>query len=167
MGARHIIEAGTSFGLSTIYLALAVGQNVQQIAQSGCGVVHGRVIATEKEPSKAAKARANWTQAGSEVEQWIDLREGDILETLKEPEGLPEQVDLLLLDIWTPLALPTLKLIQPRLKHGAVIITDNVGIAKFLYTDFLNYVRNPQNGFMTLQVPFDGGLEFSVYLPHS
>jgi hypothetical protein len=35
---------------------------------------------------------------GSEVEQWIDLREGDILETLKEPEGLPEQVDLLLLD---------------------------------------------------------------------
>lgn len=98
MGARHIIEAGTSFGLSTIYLALAVGQNVQQIAQSGCGVVHGRVIATEKEPSKAAKARANWTQAGSEVEQWIDLREGDILETLKEPEGLPEQVDLLLLD---------------------------------------------------------------------
>jgi predicted O-methyltransferase YrrM len=42
------------------------------------------VIATEKEPSKAAKARANWTQAGSEVEQWIDLREGDILETLKE-----------------------------------------------------------------------------------
>ncbi|KAJ5335842.1 uncharacterized protein N7506_005778 [Penicillium brevicompactum] len=165
-GARYVIEAGTSFGVSTIYLALAVGQNIQQQRVEGCHTaVTGKVIATEKERSKATKAREHWKEAGSEVEQWIELREGDVLETLKVDRGMPEQVDFLLLDIWTPLALPTLKLVQPRLKHGAIVVTDNVGLAKFLYKDFLNYMRNPENGFRTITMPFSGGLELSVYLP--
>lgn len=84
MGARNIVEAGTSFGVSTIYLSLAVGQN------GG-----GRVIATEKEGKKAEKAREYWKEAGEEVEKHIELREGDILETLKEGVG---EVDMLLLD---------------------------------------------------------------------
>jgi hypothetical protein len=61
--------------------------------------------------------------------------------------------------------LPTLKLVQPRLKRGAVVITDNVGVAGFLYREFLSNVRNPENGFRTLKLPFNGGLEFSIYLP--
>lgn len=84
-GARHVVEAGTSFGVSTIYLALAVGQN------GG-----GKVIATENEPTKAARAREHWHRAGADVGRWIELREGDIRETLKA--DLPEQVDALLLD---------------------------------------------------------------------
>ena len=88
--ARHVIEAGTSYGLSTIYLALAVGQNA-----SGVGG-RGKVIATENEPTKAAVAREHWKQAGPEVEPWIELREGDLRETLKT--DLPDQVDFLLLD---------------------------------------------------------------------
>jgi len=51
------------------------------------------------------------------------------------------------------------------LKRGAVVITDNVGMAKMLYRDFLGYIRDPANGFRTLTVPFSGGLELSVYLP--
>jgi hypothetical protein len=97
-GARNIVEAGTSFGVSTIYLALAVGQNVADArAATGKGVT-GKVIATEKEPSKAARARDHWKEAGDEIEPWIELREGDLLETLKVEEGMPEQIDLLLLD---------------------------------------------------------------------
>jgi len=38
-------------------------------------------------------------------------------------------------------------------------------MAKMLYKDFLAYIRNPENGFKTLTVPFSGGLELSVYLP--
>ncbi|KXL41579.1 hypothetical protein M433DRAFT_58205, partial [Acidomyces richmondensis BFW] len=166
MGARFVVEAGTSFGISTIYLALAVGQNILQQKMQGCNTtVTGKVIATEIERAKAAKAREHWREAGNEVEQWIEIREGDLLETLKVDEGMPEQVDFLLLDIWTPLALPTLKLVQPRLKHGAIVVTDNVGVAKFLYKDFLNYIRTPENGFRTLKMPFSGGLELSVYMP--
>lgn len=89
-GARYVVEAGTSFGLSTIYLALAVGQNAA--IQRG----EGKVIATENEKSKAERARRHWRAAGEEVERWIELREGDIRETLKM--DLPEQIDFLLLD---------------------------------------------------------------------
>lgn len=97
-GARNIVEAGTSFGVSTIYLALAVGQNVADARVATGNAVTGKVIATEQEPSKAARARDHWKQAGDEVEPWIELREGNLLETLKVAEGMPEEIDILLLD---------------------------------------------------------------------
>jgi len=90
MGATNVVEAGTSFGVSTIYLALAISETK---AATGRG---GRVIATEKEKEKAAVARQYWKQCGEVVEKEIDLREGDLLETLKV--DLPEEIDLLLLD---------------------------------------------------------------------
>lgn len=88
-GATHVVEAGTSFGVSTIYLALAVAQTKVATGKEG------KVIATEKEPSKAATARNYWKQCGELVEKQIDLREGNLLETLKR--DVPA-VDLLLLD---------------------------------------------------------------------
>jgi len=89
-GATSVVEAGTSFGVSTIYLALAVGQNV---ADGKAGP--GKVIATEKEPEKIKLAKAHWMEVGQEVEPYIELREGDLLQTLSK--DLPD-VDLLLLD---------------------------------------------------------------------
>ncbi len=99
-GALKIVEAGTSFGVSTIYLALAVGQNIADQKALGRSV-SGKVVATEKEPTKAAQAREHWAEAGDEVSGLIELREGDLLETLRM-DGMPEQVDFLLLDS-TPL----------------------------------------------------------------
>ncbi|KAI5860001.1 S-adenosyl-L-methionine-dependent methyltransferase [Durotheca rogersii] len=156
-GARFVVEAGTSFGLSTIYLALAVGQNAGLApAQSA------KVIATENEPTKAARAREHWRAAGDDVEKWIELREGDLRETLKT--DLPEQIDFLLLDIWTPLALPTLRLVHPRLKVGAIVAADNVIAASKGYKDLVDFLEAPANGFKTTTAPYEGGLLLSVYL---
>lgn len=94
--ARVIVEAGTSFGVSTIYLALAVAQNN---GGGGDGGGDGRVIATELEPHKAAAACENWRRAGDQVSGVVDLREGDILDTLAR--DVPE-VDFLLLDSKSP-----------------------------------------------------------------
>jgi hypothetical protein len=91
-GALTVVEAGTSFGVSTIYLALAVDENARSADKTRS---KARVIATEHEPSKAAKAREYWRTAGESVEQYIELREGDILQTLRE--DVPE-VDFVLFD---------------------------------------------------------------------
>ncbi|KAI1379632.1 S-adenosyl-L-methionine-dependent methyltransferase [Hypoxylon crocopeplum] len=155
-GARFVVEAGTSFGLSTIYLALAVGQNA---ALEGS---NGKVIATENEPTKAAKAREHWKAAGNEIEKWIQLREGDLRETLKT--DLPEKVDFLLLDIWTPLALPTLILVHPRLKIGAMVVADNTIAAAEGYKDLVNYLEDSTNGFRMTTAPYSGGLLIAVYI---
>lgn len=89
MRATNIVEAGTSFGVSTIYLALAIAQTKAATGKPG------KVIATEKEPQKAEAARKYWRHCGEVVEKEIDLRVGDLLETLKQ--DIPE-VDLVLLD---------------------------------------------------------------------
>lgn len=174
MGATNIVEAGTSFGVSTIYLALAIGKTKAATGKPGV------VIATEKEAEKAAIARKYWAQCGLEVEKEIDLREGDLLETLKT--DLPE-VDLLLLDsksyshcfsihlvlkyliVWSALSLPTLKTVLPRLRPGAVILTDNTISGAKGYADLLTYLRAPENGFQNMTLPFTNGFEMSVYRP--
>ncbi|PIG83989.1 O-methyltransferase [Aspergillus arachidicola] len=158
MGATNVVEAGTSFGVSTIYLALAVAKTKAVTGKPGV------VIATEKEPEKAMIARDYWKQCGAAVEDEIDLREGNLLDTLKE--NLPE-VDLLLLDIWSKLALPTLKIVQPRLRHGAVVLTDNTISGAQGYADLLAYLREPGNGFRNMTLPFTNGFEMSVYLPEN
>ncbi|EEP78997.1 conserved hypothetical protein [Uncinocarpus reesii 1704] len=168
-GALNIVEAGTSFGVSTIYLALAAGQNAAAKATSG-PIIPGqgaKVIATENEPEKAKRAKQHWKEAGEEVEPWITLLEGDLRELLPLEVNKTSQIDFLLLDIWTPMALPALQAVQPKLRHGALIVADNTAKSRAGYKDFFDYVCNPSNGFKTLTTPFKGGLEVCVYLPEN
>ena len=72
---------------------------------------------------------------------------------------------MLTLAVWTPLALPTLRLVQPHLRHGALVIADNTVSAANNYQEFLDYVRAPDSGFIDTVVPFAGGLEVLVYAP--
>lgn len=64
------------------------------------------------------------------------------------------------------MALPTLKVVQPKMRPGAVVITDNtIGSAKG-YEELLNYLRGPEGKFINLTLPYHKGLEMSVYLPN-
>ena len=148
--ATRIVEAGTSFGVSTLYLAAAVRENIQE--DGGSGVV----IGTEHEPAKAAAARRHFEEAG--VADLIDLREGDLTGTLRDLEG---PIDFMLIDIWTAVALPALKQVAPHLRRGAVVICDNTTTFRDAYRDYFEYVI-PANGFTTMTLPFEGGLEMSV-----
>jgi len=137
--AKRIVEFGTSFGISTIHLACAL--------RDGGG---GRLIGTELEPMKAKRAQENLAAAG--LAGLVEIRIGDALETLKD--GIDGDVDLVLLDGAFSLYLPVLKLLEPYLRDGAFVIGENA----FEQTPgYLEYVRNPQNGYLSLALPFQAG----------
>ena len=151
LGAKRVVEAGTSFGVSTLVLAAAVRDNLRR--DGGEGIV----IGTEYEPKKAEAARAHFAEAG--LSGFIQLREGDLRQTLVEV-GAP--VDFMLIDIWTPMARPALELVAPYLRDGAVVIADNTSQFHDAYRDYLEFVNDPANRFRTMTLPFEGGLEFTV-----
>lgn len=144
--ARNIVEAGTSFGVSTLYLAAALRDN------GG-----GKVIATEYESAKAAIARAHFAEAG--LSEFIELREGDLRESLKRIDA---PIDFMLMDIWTPLAKPAIALVAPHMRKGAIVIADNTDTYRRAYADYFSFLA--ANRFSTLTLPFDGGLEMSTKL---
>ncbi len=145
--ARRVVEAGTSFGVSTLYLAAAVRDN---------RVENGVVIGTEHEPEKAKAARANFEAAG--LSEFIELREGDLRETLRDV-GTP--VDFMLVDIWD-VALPALELVSPHLREGAIVVCDNTAEDANEYVDYFAFVNDPRNRFRTMTIPFAGGFELTV-----
>ena len=147
--ARRIVEIGTSYGVSTLYLAAAVRDNVA--ATGGNGVV----IGTEYEPDKARAARAHFDRAG--LSRYIDLREGNLRETLRQIEG---PVDFMLMDIWIHMVRPALELVTPHLRRGAIVISDNTERYREAYADYFAFIA--AHGFRTMTLPFDGGLELSV-----
>jgi predicted O-methyltransferase YrrM len=153
--ARRVVEAGTSFGVSTLFLAAAVRDNLRAEPQGPSG--SGVVIGTEHEPGKAGMARSHFAEAG--LADFIDLREGDLRETLVDVEG---PIDFMLIDIWTPMARPALSLVAPHLREGAVVICDNTSQFREAYAEYFEFVRDPRNRLRTMTLPFEGGLEFTV-----
>ena len=141
--ARTIVEFGTSFGISALHLAAALQDN------GG-----GRLITTEFEPSKAARARENLTAAG--LIDLVEIREGDALQTLGA--DLPESIDLLLLDGAKALYPDILKLVESRLRPGAFIVADNADYSP----EYLQHVRSAAKDYMS--TPFGEDVEVSVRL---
>lgn len=144
--ARIVVEFGTSFGISTLWLAAAVKAN------GG-----GTVITTEIVPEKAAMARRNFDEAG--VADMIDLRVGDALDSLRDD---PADIDFLLNDGFPMLALDIVKLLAPRMRSGAVVLTDDVGGLAGNFRDYVAWLRDPANGFESTLLPLKGGSEYSV-----
>jgi predicted O-methyltransferase YrrM len=141
--ARTVVEFGTSFGISTLHIAAALKDN------GG-----GRLITTEFEPSKIAHARNNLRAAN--LQEFVEIREGDALETLAR--DLPPRIDLVLLDGAKPLYLKVLTLLEPQLRIGAMLVADNADWCP----EYLARVRAPANGY--LSVPFGGDVELSMRL---
>lgn len=141
--ARTIVEFGTSFGISTLHLAAALRDN------GG-----GRLITSEFEPSKVAKAREN-LKAGGLIDL-VEFRQGDALQTLNA--DLPEVIDLVLLDGAKALYPEILSLLESRLNPGAFVIADNADYSP----DYLARMRSPSNGY--LSTPFGGDVEVSMRL---
>ena len=146
LGAKTVVEFGTSFGISTVYLACAVKDN------GG-----GRVIGTEIEATKRERALSNLRDAG--VAELVEVRLGDALQTLADA---PSGIDLLLLDGWKDGYLPVLNLLTSKLRPGAVVLADNINTFKELRS-YVAHVQSGTNGFVSETLPLGDGFEYSVY----
>ena len=142
---QTVVEFGMSFGISTIYLAAAVTDNGT-----------GRVVTTEASSAKITAARANLQQAG--VDGPVTILAGDALATLAE---VPGPIGLVLLDGWKDLCLPVLRLLEPRLAAGALVVADDIDQSAM--TAYLDYVRDAANGYVSVAFPVEDGMEISCY----
>ena len=140
-----VVEFGTSFGISTIHLAAAVRDNGT-----------GHVVSTELHAAKVARARANLAEAG--LAGLVTIVEGDARETLAD---LPGPVGFVLLDGWKDLYLPVLRLLEPRLAAGALVVADDTVSMAAEMTDYLSYVRDPAHGYLSVSFPESDGLEIT------
>lgn len=141
-GAWTIVEFGTSFGLSTLHLAAALRDN------GG-----GRLITCEFEPSKVERARANLAAGG--LDDLVEIRAGDALQTLRT--GLPDAIDLVLLDGAKALYPEILALLESRLRPGALIVADNADHSP----EYLARVRSRDAGY--LSVPCGDDVELTMW----
>jgi len=146
--ARRIVEFGTSFGVSTIYLAAAV-------RDSG----GGRVIGSEIEETKAAKAQEHLKEAG--LIDYVDIRIGDARHTLADPGGT---IDMVLMDGWKNLYLPVIKMLTPHLRPSAVVLSDNINTFKRTLAPYVAHMEDRRNSFQSVTLPLGEGLQYSVRL---
>ena len=162
IGARRVIEFGTSFGVSTIYLAAALRDQVDNsgvVAEADRGIVVGSELIEEK----AEAARANLAAAG--LAGYADVRTGDARTTLADPGG---PIDLVLLDGGPAAYLDVLQLLVPHLRPSAVIIADNIDSGADSGTGephpYAAWIRDPANGFISSSITLKGGTEYSVWI---
>jgi len=141
--ARHIVEFGTSLGASLLYLAAAVRDNG-----------FGQVIGTEMNEHKVARARANLARV--DLERHTRIIEGDARQTLAD---LPAPIDLVLLDGWKELYLEVLQVLEPKLHDRSVVVADNLSM---LPQSYLDHVRDPQRGYISISLPLSDGIELSM-----
>jgi predicted O-methyltransferase YrrM len=126
-----VVEFGMSFGISALHLASAVRDNGT-----------GRVVTTELSADKIAAAKETFAETG--LDDLITILDGDALSTLESLDG---PVDFVLLDGWKELYVPVLKLLEPRLPSGTLVVADNTEQADA--KSYLDYVRGSENGYVS------------------
>lgn len=142
---KRVVEFGSSFGVSTIYLAAGLRDN------DG-----GIVIGSELIEQKAATARRNLAAAG--LNGFADIRTGDARLTLKDPGG---SIDMVLLDGGPAMYVEVLQLLVPHLRPGALVIADNIDDDLHPYA---SWIRDPANGFVSSSITLKGGTEYSIWV---
>lgn len=151
--ALRVVEFGSSFGISTIYLATAVRDNFPDQSAPAA-----QVTGSDMEESKVAAATRNIEAAG--LTNLAKILQGDALQTLWAVEG---PIDLAFLDGPKDMYLAVLKMLEPKLRQGAVIISDNIDSFRKEVKPFLEYVQMPKNGYASSTLGLSDGMEISVY----
>lgn len=146
--APTILELGTSFGYSGIWLAEAARAR------------GGRLVTMELHDYKSVHAQAMSEQAG--LAAYVDFKVGDAVRMIGE---LPGKVDFVFVDLWKDLYVPSLEAFYPRLNPGAIVVADNM--IRPGSEDVRAYGRaiRAKPGITSVLLPVGTGIEVSRYEP--
>ena len=96
---------------------------------------------------------------GSGLGHFVEIREGDALDTLRKLEGT---VDLLFLDGWKDLYLSVLKLVEPYLRPGSLVIADDLDIYPDAHRPYLEYIHSPETDYISVEIPLGDRIGVSL-----
>ena len=146
--AKTILELGTSYGYSTVWLAEAAR------------ATGGKLITLDKADYKHDYARKMLAKAG--LAAHVEFRLGDALETIA---SLPGPFDFVLVDLWKELYIPCLDLFYPKLSPGAFIAADNMLLPEDYREGALKYRKHVRTKpkIDTVLLPVGSGVELSRY----
>lgn len=113
--SKRILELGSSYGYSTVWLGAAAR------------ATGGKVVSLELKDYKIEHARQALTRAGLSTR--VEFHAGDCLETLRT---LPGPFDFVLLDVWKDLYVPCFELLHPKLAPNAIVCADNMLIPDYV-----------------------------------
>jgi predicted O-methyltransferase YrrM len=122
------IEVGSATGFGAVNMGMA-------FERTG-----GHLYTLEIDPQMVRKCRNNLKKVG--LENTVTCIEGDALKTLPNLEG---EFDFVFIDALKSDYMKYLKLIEHKLKPGAVIVGDNVIRSARAMKDFLDYIQNSPN----------------------
>lgn len=144
---RRILELGTSYGYSTLFLADAASR------------VGATVITMDLADYKQAYARSMIEQAG--LLDVVDFRCGEAVDMINADPG---PFDLVLLDIWKELYVPCLDAFYPKLSEEGVIVADNMIEPEIAREDVRIYraALSEKPDLHTTLLPIGSGIELSV-----
>jgi caffeoyl-CoA O-methyltransferase len=112
-GRRRIVEVGTAFGYSTLWLAM--GQPAD-----------GTIVTIDPDRTRTDRARAWWRQAGIDDDR-ITVVSAKALDAFAAAEpALAGPFDLAFIDALKPEYQAYLEALVPRLAPGALVVADNV-----------------------------------------
>ena len=144
--APNILELGTSYGYSGIWLAEAAR------------AAGGRLTTVELEGYKSAYARDMSVKAG--LADYVDFKVGDALKIIAQ---LPFKLDFVLVDLWKDLYTRCLDAFYPKLNPGAIIVADNMIFPGG--ENVLRYAKavRAKPKMTSIMVPVGSGLEISRF----
>jgi predicted O-methyltransferase YrrM len=148
MKARTILELGTSYGYSTVWLAEAAR------------ATGGKLVTLEVSKNKQDYARNMLARAG--LAAHVEFRLGDARETLASLTG---PFDFVLLDLWKDLYIPCFDLFYPKLSAGALVAADNMLLPKEYGDDALKYRKHVRSkpDIDSILLTVGAGVELSRY----
>jgi predicted O-methyltransferase YrrM len=143
--AKTILEVGTSYGYSTVWLAEAAR------------ATGGKVITLDLNAEKQRYAHSMLQKAG--LDRFAEFRCGDALVLIK---GLAETVDFVLIDLWKEVYIPCFDAVRTKISPAAIIIADNMIYPPDSQEFALGYRAHVRkSGMDSVLLPVGHGIELS------